>query len=47
MAGDGTMATYRDVIELKDDDHRVMTAHVRGNDGTWQQFMTMTYRRKT
>jgi hypothetical protein len=22
MAGDGTMATYRDVIELKDDDHR-------------------------
>ena len=47
MAGDGTMATYRDVIELKDDDHRVLTAHVRGNDGTWQQFMTMTYRRTT
>jgi hypothetical protein len=47
MAGDGTMATYRDVIELTDDDHRVLTAHVRGNDGTWQQFMTMTYRRTT
>ena len=47
MAGDGTMAMYRDVIELTDDDHRVLTAHVLGNDGTWQQFMTMTYRRTT
>jgi hypothetical protein len=28
MAGDGTMAMYRDVIELQDDDHRVLTAHV-------------------
>ena len=47
MAGDGTMATYRDVIELTDDDHRVLTAHVLGNDGTWQQFMTSNYRRTT
>jgi hypothetical protein len=47
MAGDGTMATYRDVIELKDDDHRVLTAHVLGDDGTWQQFMTSHYRRTT
>ena len=47
MAGDGTMATYRDVIELTDDDHRVLTAHVLGDDGTWQQFMTSNYRRTT
>ena len=47
MAGDGTMATYRDVIEFKDDDHRVLTAHVLGDDGTWQQFMTSNYRRTT
>ena len=47
MAGDGTMATYRDVIELKGDDHRVLTSHVRGDDGTWRQFMAAHYRRKT
>jgi len=46
MAGDGKMAKYRDVIEFKDDDHRVMTAHVLGDDGSWTQFMTATYRRK-
>ena len=46
-AGDGTMAMYRDVIALKDDDHRVLTAHVLGDDGTWQQFMTSNYRRTT
>jgi Protein of unknown function (DUF1579) len=46
MAGDGTIAQYRDVIEFKSDDHRVLTSHVRGNDGTWQAFMTAHYRRK-
>ena len=45
MAGDGQMATYRDVIELKSDDHRVLTSHVLREDGTWQQFMTAHYRR--
>jgi hypothetical protein len=35
------------VIEFKDDDHRVLTAHVLGDDGTWQQFMTSNYRRTT
>ncbi len=46
MAGDGKMAHYRDVIEFKSDDHRVLTSHVRGQDGTWQAFMTAHYRRK-
>ena len=46
MAGDGTMAQYRDVIEFKSDDHRVLTSHIRGNDGTWQAFMTAHYRRR-
>jgi len=46
MAGDGTLAKYRDVIELKSDDHRVMTSHVLGEDGSWTQFMTASYRRK-
>ena len=46
MAGDGTMAQYRDVIELKSDDHRVLKSHIRGDDGTWQPFMTAHYRRR-
>lgn len=45
MIGDGTMATYRDVIEIKSADQRVLTSHILGDDGTWHQFMTATYRR--
>jgi hypothetical protein len=47
MKGDGTLADYRDVIEIKSDDHRVMTSHVQGEDGTWQPFLTVHYRRKS
>lgn len=43
----GKMAQYRDVIELKSDDHRTLTAFVRGEDGTWTQFMQAHYRRTT
>ena len=46
MKGDGTMAKYQDVIEFKSDDHRVLTARVQGEDGSWQPFMTAHYRRK-
>jgi hypothetical protein len=46
MAGDGKMTQYRDVIEFKSDDHRVLTAQVMGDDGKWQQLMAMNYRRK-
>ena len=46
MADDGRIAQYRDVIEFKSDDHRVLTSHVLGDDGNWQQFMTADYRRK-
>jgi hypothetical protein len=45
MAGDGSLAPYRDVIEMKSDDHRVVTSHGQGPDGTWMTFMTATYRR--
>jgi hypothetical protein len=46
MAGDGKMAKYRDVIELKSEDHRVLTSHALGDDGQWHLFMTAHYRRK-
>jgi len=47
MAGEGKTAKYRDVIEFETDDHRVLTSHMLGDDGTWRQFMTAHYRRKT
>ena len=46
FSGDGTLSKYKDVIELKSDDHRVLTSHVQGEDGNWQSFMTAHYRRR-
>jgi hypothetical protein len=45
MTGDGT-AKYRDSIEFVDDNHRIMTSRMLGEDGNWVQFMTAHYRRK-
>lgn len=46
MSADGKIAKYKDVIELKSDDHRVVTSHMLGDDGKWQGFMTAHYRRR-
>ena len=46
MASEGKMAKYRDVIEFKGEDHRVLTSHLLGEDGKWQPFMTAHYRRR-
>jgi hypothetical protein len=40
------MARYKDVIELESDDHRLLRAHVLGDDGDWHHFMTASYRRR-
>jgi len=41
----GKSVNYRDVIEFKSDDHRVLTSQVPGENGEWQVFMTANYRR--
>jgi hypothetical protein len=46
MAVEGKTAKYKDVIEFKTDDHRLLTSHMLGEDGTWRVFMTANYRRK-
>jgi hypothetical protein len=46
MTGDERMAKYKDVIEFKSDDHRIMTSHVLGDDRQWHHFMTAHYWRK-
>jgi hypothetical protein len=45
MAAEGKTARYKDVIEFKSDDYRVMTSHMLGDDGEWHGFMTAHYRR--
>lgn len=46
MSGDGTTAKYQDIIEIKDEDHRILSSQVLGADGKWQRFMTAHYYRK-
>lgn len=46
MAVEGKTARYRDVIEIRGDDHRVMTSSVQDDEGNWKQFMEAHYRRK-
>lgn len=43
---EGQMTKYKDVIEFKSDDQRVLSSNMLGDDGQWHAFMTATYRRK-
>ena len=45
--GDGTTARYQDVIAWVSDAERTLTSRVLQDDGSWQVFMTATYRRAT
>jgi len=45
-SGSGRMANYRDVITFKDDNHRVLTSCMQGENGEWTEFMTANYRRR-
>ncbi len=34
--GGDTMAKYQDIIELRSDDHRILTSRTLGDDGQWR-----------
>ena len=42
----GKMVKMKDVIEIKDKDHRTLTSSLQTADGKWLTFMTMHVRRK-
>ena len=41
----GKMATFRERVEFKSDDHRIFSSSVEGPDGQWTTIMTSHYRR--
>jgi hypothetical protein len=45
MSAANRMAKFRDVIEIRSDDHRTLRSHMLGADGTWLEIMTAHYRR--
>jgi hypothetical protein len=46
MTGENKVGKYKDIIEFKSNDHRVLTSHMLGDDGQWHHFMTAYYQRK-
>jgi hypothetical protein len=45
FAGDGKMAKYQDIIEIKNANERTLSSQVLGEDGKWTRFMTANYKR--
>jgi hypothetical protein len=42
----GRMRQYQDIIELEDDDHRVLRSRMLEDDGGWRDLMAARYTRK-
>jgi Protein of unknown function (DUF1579) len=43
---ESSMTNYKDSIEFVNDDHRILTSQILGDDGNWLQFMTANYHRQ-
>ena len=43
----GKIVPYQDVMEFRDEDHRVLKSHMRDKSGKWRSFMEMHYHRKS
>lgn len=43
---EGKLAQYKDIIELKSNDHRTLRSALRGEDGEWREIMAAHYRRR-
>jgi hypothetical protein len=41
-----SLAKYQDMIQFINDDHRILTSQILGDDGNWHHFMTGHYWRK-
>jgi len=44
--GEG-LSKFQDMIEVKNDNHRILTSQRLGEDGKWHRFLTAHYSRKT
>jgi hypothetical protein len=42
---EGRLAPYRDVLEFQGPDAHTLTSYIQDEDGSWEAFMTMRYRR--
>lgn len=40
------LVKYQDIIEIVDDNHRILRSQALGDDGQWHQFMIAHYHRK-
>lgn len=43
---EGKLVKFKDVIEVKNEDHRVLTSRMLGEDGKWLGIVTANYRRR-
>ncbi len=45
MAAEGKMTRFKDSMEFRSDDHRVLVSDILGDDEKWHRVMTIYYRR--